>query len=77
MNSIFFRIFQVAENVIATVDGVLDTDEEILIESIEQMSTSSNILSQLDTLALNQPTTENVKLSSIEISGLVSWNRIP
>eukprot|EP00111_Clytia_hemisphaerica_P019681 TCONS_00058085-protein len=50
---------EVAENVIATVDGVLDTDEEILIESNEQMSTSSNILSQLDTLALNQPATEN------------------
>uniref|UniRef100_A0A7M5XNR7 Uncharacterized protein n=1 Tax=Clytia hemisphaerica TaxID=252671 RepID=A0A7M5XNR7_9CNID len=50
---------EVAENVIATVDGVLDTEEEILIESNEQMSTSSNILSQLDTLALNQPATEN------------------
>lgn len=46
----------------STVDGVMNTDDAILLESNEQSSTSSHILAQLDTLAVNQPATENAHI---------------
>jgi len=46
---------QIADNVISTVDGVLNTETNILLDSDNELQTSSNILKQLDTLALNQP----------------------
>lgn len=53
---------EVANNVISTVDGVLNTDENILLESDEALKTSSIILTQLDELALNQPATEEATI---------------
>ena len=58
----FLPFHQVAENVISTVDGIMNTADDILIQSNEQSNTSSNILSQLDTLATNQPATEKAQI---------------
>ena len=47
---------------LSTVDGIMNTDDNILLQSNEQSNTSTNILTQLDTLATNQPATENAQI---------------